>query len=167
MELMHVNSTTGLVSGACYLPSPNCDARPEPVEISVLVVHGISLPPGEFGGRWIDDLFCNRLDPTQHPYFATIAHQKVSAHFLIRRTGELIQYVPLSLRAWHAGASSFAGRERCNDFSIGVELEGSDDQPYADAQYATLAGLSEALLQAFPALTAARIVGPQRYRAGP
>lgn len=159
MELMHVNPTTGLVSGARYLPSPNCDARPEPVEISLLVVHGISLPPGEFGGQWIDDLFCNRLDPAQHPYFATIAQQKVSAHFLIRRTGELVQYVPLFLRAWHAGMSSFAGRERCNDFSIGIELEGADDQAYTDAQYATLAALSEGLLRAFPALTADRIVG--------
>lgn len=156
---MRVNPTTGLVSDARQSPSPNCDARPDPADVSLLVVHGISLPPGEFGGPWIDDLFCNRLDPAHHPYFAEIAGMKVSSHLLIRRDGELLQYVPLGLRAWHAGSSSFGGRECCNDFSIGIELEGTDDVPYALSQYDRLAALSHSLMQAFPAITPARIVG--------
>lgn len=156
---MHINPATGLVAGARQLASPNCDARPDPADISLLVVHGISLPPGEFGGPWIDDLFCNRLDAARHPYFAEIASLKVSSHLLIRRDGELVQYVPLGQRAWHAGVSSFAGRSGCNDFSIGVELEGADDVPYAAPQYARLAALSGGLLQAFPAITPERIVG--------
>ncbi|MGH8454285.1 MAG: 1,6-anhydro-N-acetylmuramyl-L-alanine amidase AmpD [Nevskiales bacterium] len=156
---MHINPATGLVSDARQVPSPNCDARPDPADISLLVVHGISLPPGEFGGLWIDDLFCNRLDSARHPYFAEIAGMKVSSHLLIRRDGELVQYVPLGLRAWHAGVSNFGGREACNDFSIGVELEGADDVPYTPPQYARLAALSRGLMQTFPAITPARIVG--------
>lgn len=147
------------MSGARQVPSPNCDARPDSADISLLVVHGISLPPGEFGGPWIDDLFHNRLDPAQHPYFTEIAGLQVSSHLLIRRDGELVQYVPLGLRAWHAGASNFDGRECCNDFSIGVELEGADDLPYAPVQYQRLADLSCGLMAAFPAITPARIVG--------
>jgi AmpD protein len=120
----------------------------------LIVVHGITLPPGEFGGPWIDDLFMGRLDPSRHPYFASIVHLRVSAHLLIRRDGSVTQYVPFHLRAWHAGASSFAGRERCNDYSIGIELEGSDDIPYEPAQYATLAEVVVALQQAYPTLSA-------------
>ncbi len=156
---MRVNPTTGLVSDARQVSSPNCDARPDPADISLLVIHGISLPPGEFGGPWIDDLFCNRLDPAHHPYFAEIAAMKVSSHLLIRRDGELVQYVPLGMRAWHAGVSNFDGRECCNDFSIGIELEGADDVPYALSQYERLAVLSRSLMQVFPAITPARIVG--------
>jgi AmpD protein len=131
--------------GARWSPSPHCDARPAEAKIELLVIHNISLPPGEFGGKWIDDLFMGRLDPEAHPYFREIAGVKVSSHFLIRRDGELVQYVPCELRAWHAGQSSWKGRERCNDFSIGIELEGTDDQPFDDAQYETLANLTRAL----------------------
>ena len=125
--------------------SPHCDERPPGTQISLLVIHNISLPPGEFGGPWIDDLFMGRLDPAAHPYFADLAALKVSAHYLIRRDGSLIQYVPDELRAWHAGVSSWKGRERCNDFSIGVELEGTDDVPYDAVQYTVLARLTRAL----------------------
>src|ERR1700704_1166190 len=118
----------GVCAGAQWRPSGHCDARPEDAAISLIVIHNISLPPGEFGGRWIDDLFLGRLDSGAHAYFAQLEGLKVSSHFLIRRDGELIQYVPCELRAWHAGASSWGGRERCNDFSIGIELEGADDQ---------------------------------------
>ncbi len=159
MESLEVDKASGLISGARQRPSPNCDARPDPADISLLMVHGISLPPGEFGGPWIDDLFHNRLDPSGHPYFAKIHGLQVSSHLLIRRDGELLQYVPLHLRAWHAGVSCFQGRERCNDFSVGVELEGADDIPYAPAQYAKLADVACALMRAFPAITPDRIVG--------
>ena len=128
----------GRVTPAVFIPSPNCDERPPGASVRLVVVHGISLPPGEFGGPGIVELFTNRLDPAGHPYYATIADLRVSAHFLIRRDGALLQFVPLTQRAWHAGASCWCGVERCNDFSIGIELEGSDDEPYADAQYATL-----------------------------
>jgi len=136
----------GVCSGARYLPSPHHDERPEGEAVSLLVIHNISLPPGEFGGAYIDDLFLGRLDPDAHPYFREIAGLRVSSHFLIRRDGELVQYVPCELRAWHAGASQWKGRERCNDFSIGIELEGADDVPFAEPQYATLAALARALL---------------------
>jgi N-acetyl-anhydromuramoyl-L-alanine amidase len=121
-----------------WIDSPNCDDRPPGVEVSLLVLHSISLPPGAYGGDAIEQLFTNRLDPEAHPYFREIAHLRVSSHFLIRRDGELLQFVPVERRAWHAGASSWRGRERCNDFSIGIELEGSDDAPFEDAQYEVL-----------------------------
>jgi len=130
--------------------SPNQDARPDGVAISLVVVHAISLPPGAFGGDGIVRLFTNRLDPCAHPYFATIAKLRVSAHFLVRRDGRLLQFVSCDERAWHAGASSWKGRERCNDFSIGVELEGTDDIPYAAAQYTVLARLIKALRRRYP-----------------
>ena len=123
------------------MPSPNCDDRPEGTVIDMVVVHAISLPPGEFGGDDIERLFTNRLDPAAHPYFPAIASLRVSAHFLIRRDGGVIQFVPLGRRAWHAGASVWRGRERCNDFSVGIELEGSDDKPFEPAQYRRLAEL--------------------------
>lgn len=127
--------------------------------MDLLVIHGISLPQGEFGGPWIDDLFQNRLDPGAHPYFRKIADLRVSAHLLIRRDGELIQYVDLHKRAWHAGNSSFAGRPRCNDFSVGVELEGSDQIPYEDVQYRALAEATRELQTRFSDIGAGRIVG--------
>ena len=154
-----VDPATGLLAGARQCPSPNCDARPEGEAPSLIVLHGISLPPGEFGGPWIDDLFTNRLDPQAHPYFVGLAGLRVSAHLLLRRDGECVQYVPFHRRAWHAGASCYQGRERCNDFSIGIELEGADDQPYTAAQYHTLAAVIRALLRAYPALDTARITG--------
>jgi AmpD protein len=141
---------TGRCSGARHVPSPNCDARPAGAAITLLVVHNISLPPHEFGGHEVVDLFCNRLDCDAHPFFARLRGVKVSAHFYIRRDGELIQFVPCELRAWHAGASRWKGAERCNDFSIGVELEGSDLVPFRDAQYEVLGHLARALLARYP-----------------
>ncbi len=135
----------GVCSGATFIPSPNCDERPAAAAIALLVVHNISLPPNEFGGDGVIELFTNRLDPDAHPYFATIKDLRVSAHFFVRRDGSLFQFVPCELRAWHAGASVWNGRERCNDFSIGVELEGADTIAYEAAQYDTLAALTHAL----------------------
>ncbi|TAN52293.1 MAG: 1,6-anhydro-N-acetylmuramyl-L-alanine amidase AmpD [Methylococcaceae bacterium] len=149
----------GWLSTARHLPSPNADDRPDPADISLIVIHCISLPPGEFGGPWIDRLFNNSLPADAHPYFAGIHHLKVSAHVLIRRDGEIVQYVPFARRAWHAGISRFKGRERCNDYSIGIELEGTENQPYSDAQYAALAPLVAALLRCYPALSPANIAG--------
>jgi N-acetyl-anhydromuramoyl-L-alanine amidase len=140
----------GWLNGAQRIASPNCDARPEGTPISLIVIHNISLPPGHFGGDAIAQLFTNRLDPTAHPYYAGIAQLRVSAHFLIRRRGELIQFVPCAARAWHAGVSAWQGRERCNDFSIGIELEGSDQRPFTQAQYRRLGGLIRKLRRAYP-----------------
>jgi len=140
----------GLLPEAHYLPSPNCAVRDAGVSVDLLVIHNISLPQGEFGGPGIIDLFLNRLDPAAHPYYADIVALRVSAHFLIRRNGEIIQFVPCSMRAWHAGVSSWRGRERCNDFSIGVELEGTDTAPFADMQYTRLAALTRALRVRYP-----------------
>lgn len=137
-------------SSVLWLPSPNFDERPVGTQIELLVIHAISLPPGEFDGHGIEDLFLNRLDASAHPYYAGVAHLKVSAHFLIRRDGALVQFGSCSKRAWHAGVSSWQGRARCNDFSIGIELEGSDDAPFAPAQYDTLVALTRALRAAYP-----------------
>jgi len=141
---------SGHANLARQVRSPNCDARPDGTPISLVVVHGISLPPGSFGGDAIEALFTNRLDPQQHPYFAEIATLRVSAHFLIRRDGALVQFVPCTMRAWHAGASSWRGRDRCNDFSVGIELEGADDVPYTAKQYRKLARLLEAIRSRYP-----------------
>lgn len=140
----------GWVSGVRRIPSPNRDARPPGEAISLVVIHNISLPPGEFGGPGVIELFTNRLDPTAHPYYETLRDLRVSAHFFVRRGGELIQFVPCGERAWHAGVSCWRGRERCNDFSLGIELEGTDDLPYTDAQYAALNHLLAALRAAYP-----------------
>lgn len=140
-------------------PSPNCDERPPGADISLIVVHGISLPPGEFGGPWIRDLFLNRLNPDAHPYFREITGLEVSAHVVIYRDGRVVQYVPFGKRAWHAGQSCFRGRTTCNDFSIGIELEGSDEKPYSEAQYAQLAALIAALRQAYPGIAPDAIAG--------
>lgn len=139
-----------VVAGVPFLESPNCDERPSGVAVSLLVIHSISLPPGRFGGDSIERLFTNRLDPVSDPYFRAIHNLRVSAHFLVRRDGELIQFVALGRRAWHAGASCWRGRERCNDFSVGVELEGSDDQPFEAAQYRRLASLTSLLQTKLP-----------------
>lgn len=135
------------------------DARPAGTSPYLIVVHGISLPPGEFGGAWIDQLFAGVLAVDAHPYFATLAGRRLSAHALIRRDGELIQYVPFGARAWHAGESQFEGRSQCNDFSIGIELEGTDEIPYEEVQYGSLARLIGALLVAYPSLSKERLVG--------
>lgn len=154
-----IDPHSGLLRQARLCPSPNQDARPEGCQPELLVIHGISLPPGEYGGPWIDHLFQNRLSADAHPYFAGIAELRVSSHLLIRRDGELVQYVPFHLRAWHAGVSSYQGRERCNDFSIGIELEGQDDAPYEAAQYQVLAAVIIALEQAYPGIDHRRMAG--------
>jgi len=141
------------------VPSPNFDARPSGCDIDLIVVHGISLPPGEFGGPHIEQLFCNCLDPHAHEYFRAIAAVKVSVHLLIRRGGDLVQFVAFSQRAWHAGESRFGDRVRCNDFSIGIELEGTDRTPYEDVQYERLGGVCLALMHRWPAIGPHRIVG--------
>lgn len=140
----------GYAAAARQVRSPNHDARPAGSAVTLIVVHGISLPPGEFGGDGIVRLFTNRLDPSAHSYYASIVSSRVSAHFLIRRRGELLQFVSCNDRAWHAGVSAWNGRARCNDFSIGIELEGTDDSPYAAAQYTMLARLVRALRRAYP-----------------
>lgn len=158
------NPVTGLrrngrISQARWCPSPNFGPRPDDASISLLVVHNISLPPGQFGGDAIERFFCNQIDACEHPYFETIARMKVSAHLLIHRDGSPVQFVSLLDRAWHAGRSCFHGEEECNDFSIGIELEGTDDIPYTDAQYQTLSDLSRLIMTAWPAITPQRIAG--------
>jgi len=145
-----VVDAAGVLAAAQQIPSPNCDARPPGCSIELAVIHSISLPPGCFGGNAIADLFTNCLEPSAHPYFQEIAGLLVSSHFLIRRDGELLQFVPCCFRAWHAGASQWRGRERCNDFSVGIELEGSDDMPFEEQQYLVLERLLEALREAYP-----------------
>lgn len=140
----------GVAEGANFIASPNYDERPAGCSVELLVVHHISLPPGQFGGPGIVEFFTNRLDPTAHPYYATIAGAKVSAHFLVRRDGALVQFVSCERRAWHAGESSWKGRPRCNDFSVGVELEGTGEVPFTNAQYARLAALTQALQARYP-----------------
>jgi AmpD protein len=156
---LHIDTGTGLLLAARQVLSPHWDARPAGVLPDLLVVHGISLPEGEFGGPWIDRLFCGNLPATAHPSFGEIAALRVSAHVLIRRDGECTQYVPFGERAWHAGRSSYGEREACNDFSIGIELEGADTLPYESAQYQVLAQLIRALCAAYPGLSTQRVVG--------
>jgi N-acetyl-anhydromuramoyl-L-alanine amidase len=166
IPVLEVDAGDGLLRGARQVPSPNCDARPDGAGLSLIVVHGISLPPGEFGGPWIDHLFQNRLPADAHPYFAQVAGLKVSSHLLIRRDGEAVQYVSFNQRAWHAGRSSFEGREACNDFSVGIELEGTDDLPYADPQYVKLAAVVRALCRAYSGLDPHRVVGHSEVSPG-
>ena len=142
----------GWLDNARRVPSPHHDSRPGDEAPSLLVVHNISLPPGEFGGPWIDALFTGTLDPNADPFFAEIAHLRVSAHCLIRRDGEIVQYVPFDKRAWHAGVSCYDRREKCNDFSIGIELEGTDVLAYTDIQYRQLAALARLLATRYPAI---------------
>lgn len=149
----------GWLLAADRMPSPNADLRPAGEAPSLLVIHNISLPPGVFGGGEIHEFFTNRLDRRRHPYFEQIADLRVSAHLLIDRGGAITQFVSFLDRAWHAGVSCFDGRERCNDFSIGIELEGTDTLPYTDRQYSVLAAVSGALMRAYPAITSPRIQG--------
>lgn len=142
--------SAGLLEGANLILSPNCDERPAGQAVTLLVIHAISLPPGEFGGEAVIRLFTNSLDCTAHPYFETLRELRVSAHFLIRRGGEIVQFVPCGKRAWHAGKSCHAGREHCNDFSVGIELEGAEDVAFTERQYEALAGLGGALLARYP-----------------
>ncbi|WP_029655380.1 1,6-anhydro-N-acetylmuramyl-L-alanine amidase AmpD [Marinobacter daepoensis] len=156
---MSVLKTSGRFPGARWCPSPNFGARPDGAPISLLVVHNISLPPGQFGGPHIENFFCNRLDTGVHPYFETIAELQVSAHALVQRDGTVLQFVSCLDRAWHAGRSSFQGRDECNDYSIGIELEGTDDQPYTDAQYRALSRLATLVMAAWPDVTGDRVAG--------
>jgi N-acetyl-anhydromuramoyl-L-alanine amidase len=149
MDSLEINAA-GIASTARWVDSPNQDARPDPDDISLVVIHNISLPPKVYGGDGILQLFTNRLDPTAHPYYATIHELRVSSHFLIRRDGELLQFVPCGQRAWHAGASIWKGRERCNDFSVGIELEGCDEDAFEQTQYETLDRLLAGLMQRYP-----------------
>lgn len=154
-----IDPGTGLLNGVRQLSSPNCDERPEGAEVSLLVIHGISLPPNEFGGDEIDRFFTNQLDPEAHPYFREIYQLRVSSHLLIRRDGEVVQYVPFSKRAWHAGESCHQGQTCCNDFSIGIELEGTDEAPYEPAQYEALQTLINLIRERYPAISEKNIVG--------
>ncbi len=149
----------GWLKAALHTPSPNCNERPANTSISLLVIHNISLPPGEFGGPYIGQLFTNTLDTRAHPALADLEGLKVSAHLLIDRAGHVTQFVPFHARAWHAGVSTFEGRDNCNDFSIGIELEGTDHLPYSDAQYQRLAQVCRLLMIAYPGITPARITG--------
>lgn len=144
---------------ARWCPSPNFGIRPAGSDVSLLVVHNISLPPGQYGGPAIEDFFCNNLNPSDHPYFESIASMQVSSHVLIRRDGQCVQFVNLLDRAWHAGRSVFAGRAECNDYAIGIELEGTDHEPYTRAQYEALADLTVLIMAAWPAITRERIAG--------
>lgn len=154
-----INLENGHLLPARLSLSAHCDARPINTVIDLLVIHNISLPPGVFGETYIEDLFLGRLPATEHPYFESLATIKVSAHLLIRRDGEVVQFVPFHQRAWHAGQSNFNGRSACNDFSIGIELEGTDDVPFEAVQYQQLAGITRCLMQAYPGITPKTIVG--------
>jgi len=154
-----VDPSTGWLEGTRRVESPNSDERPPDATLDLIVVHGISLPPGRFGEGWIDRFFLNELPATADPYFATIAEMKVSAHVLVARDGTLTQYVSFNRRAWHAGRSSYCGRNACNDFSVGIELEGTDDLPYMHVQYKQLAALVRALRRGYASLRDAEIVG--------
>ncbi|PKM31145.1 MAG: 1,6-anhydro-N-acetylmuramyl-L-alanine amidase AmpD [Gammaproteobacteria bacterium HGW-Gammaproteobacteria-11] len=156
---MHIDVLSGWLDQAEQCPSPHFNARPADAQVSLLVIHNISLPPGEFGGGFVQSFFQGKLDPSQHPYFAEIASLRVSAHFLIERSGRITQFVSCNDRAWHAGVSCYAGVADCNDFSIGVELEGVDDVPYTDDQYQSLIHLTQALQQTYPAIDCYRITG--------
>lgn len=156
----------GWLEGVVRCPSPNANERPVGTEVSLLVVHNISLPPGEFGGGYVEAFFQNRLEKNAHPYFATIADMQVSAHLFIDRTGKITQFVPFSARAWHAGQSCFDGVSNCNDYSVGIELEGTDDLPYTDAQYQALEKVTRQLMLTYPTLTPERIVGHEHIAPG-
>jgi len=154
-----VDKSSGLLQDTIFRNSPNFNQRPEGIDIDMVVVHGISLPAGEFGGEWVDRLFLNQIKGDEQPGFEDLKGLKVSSHLFVRRTGEIIQYVPFTKRAWHAGTSEYGGRDNCNDFSIGIELEGTDDIPYEPEQYDSLIKVVVALLQTWPTISEDRVVG--------
>jgi len=156
---MTLDDENAWIEGVTRCLSPNCDDRPSDVDIDLLVVHSVSLPPGEFGTPFVEALFCNRLDRNAHAYFARIADFRVSAHLFIRRSGALVQFVPFTRRAWHAGESAFRGRTQCNDFSVGIELEGADDVSYEDVQYVRLIDVARLLMSVWPGISPAQVVG--------
>ncbi|OQX13998.1 MAG: N-acetylmuramoyl-L-alanine amidase [Thiothrix lacustris] len=163
---MNIDPETGLLDSARQCPSPNYDERPQGCIPELIVLHNISLPPHEFGGPWIDHLFTNQLDPDAHPFFAEICHLRVASHLLIRRNGEFVQYVPFHKRAFHAGVSNYQGRSQCNDFSIGIEIEGSDFEPFTAAQYAQLEKFLPILVDAYPGLSLEQITGHEHIAPG-
>lgn len=163
---MNIDIETGLLDMARQCPSPNHDERPEGCTPDLIVLHNISLPPYEFGTQAIDQLFTNQLDPAAHPFFATINHLRVASHVLIRRSGEIVQYVPFHKRAFHAGISCYRGRERCNDFSIGIEIEGTDFVPFSARQYQQLEQLLPVLVTAYPTLNLEHITGHEHIAPG-
>lgn len=154
-----IDPNTHLLQGVKFVESPNADERPDNMQIDLVVIHGISLPPGKFGGKGVEALFTNQLNPDEDPYYSTICHLKVSAHLFITREGDVVQFVPFNKRAWHAGESHWQGRNRCNDFSVGIELEGTDTQPYTEAQYAVLGEVLNALYKTYPSLNRTSISG--------
>ena len=156
---MSYTIANGWVEQARKVPSPNFSERPDDCCVDLLVIHNISLPPGQYEGQCIEQFFCNTLDWNAHPFFSEIKGLEVSAHLLVRRDGELLQFVSLADRAWHAGSSCFDGRNECNDYSIGIELEGTDDEGYTQVQYSVLANLTSTLLEEYCAMDATRIVG--------
>ena len=158
--------SNGLLLGARQCPSPNQDERPANCDPDLIVIHNISLPPNKYGGNGIDQLFTNCLDKDKHPYYADIHHLRVSSHLLIRRDGELVQYVPFHKRAWHAGVSEYRGREICNNFSIGIEMEGSDFEAFTADQYSTLEATIKTLLKSYASLSAAAITGHEQIAPG-
>jgi len=164
--IIEVDKASGIIKGGEFIASPNFDLRPNNERPGLVVVHGISLPPNQFGGPAITQLFTNSLNPEEHPYYETIKNLKVSAHALVRRNGQIIQYVPFDKRAWHAGLSSFGGREKCNDFSIGIELEGTDNTCYTAAQYHALSSLIRGLWKAYPSLHEKHVVGHNEIAPG-
>ena len=166
VERISIDRASGLARGLPQVLSPHWDARPSGQAPELIVVHGISLPPGRYGGPWIDRRFCGNLPPEADPYFAQVAGLRVSAHALVRRDGRIVQYVPFHRRAWHAGASSWRGRNACNDFSVGIELEGTDTEPYEDAQYAALARLVHGLREAYPGLAPDHLAGHDEIAPG-
>ena len=157
--MMHLDETSGKIIGVPFIPTPNYDLRPAGIDIDMLVVHCINLPPGDFEKDHVVDFFLNQLDTSLHPFYESVKGLKVSAHCYIPRDGNLLQFVPLHARAWHAGVSQFQGRERCNDYSIGIELEGDEETPYTAAQYSCLSQLTQMLFEAYPNLTPDRVVG--------
>ncbi len=161
-----INAATGLLTAVRQVASPHCDMRPAGTTLDLIVLHGISLPPGDFGGPWIDRLFTGSLPCDAHPYFAQIAAARVSAHVLVRRDGEVVQYVPFGLRAWHAGVSQYQGRSACNDFSVGIEFEGTDEIRYEDAQYVAGGAVLRALLRTYSTLDRQRIVAHSEIAPG-
>ena len=163
---MKINTETGLLDKAIYHQSPNCNERPDPKRVSLLVIHNISLPTGEFGNDCVRQLFMNELDCDAHPDFEAVRGLKLSAHVFITREGQIHQFVPFHLRAYHAGRSSFYDEIECNDFSVGVELEGTDNTPYTEAQYENLARLTRALMSAYPSITPDRITGHEHIAPG-
>ena len=156
---MRIDPNSHLIAGVNYVPSPNVDERPADCGLELIVIHNISLPPGDFGQGYVHELFTNQLDCSAHPYFEEIKDLHVSSHLLIERSGKLTQFVPFSQRAWHAGQSNFQGRNCCNDFSIGIELEGTDDTEYTDEQYRVLSAVIVSLQMAYPTLSSQNIVG--------